>query len=347
MRATTDSGAAFVEVYRAAGEDVLAVAEAVETYVDEHLEPTLPAGIEATVWHNDAERYEERRNLLLSSGALGLLLVLAALALFLDLRVAAWVVVGMATSFIGALAAALLLDVSINTNTLFGFVVVVGLVVDDAIVVAEHVHAERLRGGSGEEAAVLGTRRIARPLVFAVLTTVAAFLPLLLLPGPVGELGRNIAFVPICVLVLSLIESLLILPRHLAHLPDPDQPAGNRAERFLSVVNSRVDRCPAPVRGRTARRRAACGHAPSRTGRRRLPGGGNRLRLARARRDHRVGLAAFAGRRHRDRPGGDGGRDAGRANGTDGRRHRGGGPAGHRDLVGVAPAGRGTLAGRH
>ena len=233
--------AAFVEVYRAAGEQVLAVAEAVEAYVDEHLEPTLPAGVEAVVWHNDAELYEERRNLLLKNGALGLLLVLAALALFLDLRVAAWVVVGMATSFIGALAAALLLDVPINMNTLFGFVVAVGLVVDDAIVVAEHVHAERLRGRSAEEAAILGTRRIARPLVFAVLTTVAAFVPLLLLPGPVGQLARDIAFVPISVLILSLIESLLILPRHLSHLPDPTRPAGNRVARFFSAVNSRVD----------------------------------------------------------------------------------------------------------
>ena len=234
--------AAFVEVYRVAGEDVLAIAEAVEAYVEERLEPALPAGVEATVWRNDAERYEERRNLLLENGALGLLLVLAALALFLDLRVAAWVVVGMAASFIGALAAVLLLDVSINTNTLFGFIVVVGLVVDDAVVVAEHVHAERLQGRPAEEAAILGTRRIARPLVFAVLTTVAAFLPLLLLPGPVGELGRNIAFVPIAVLVLSLIESLLVLPRHLAHLPDPALPAGNRAARFFSAVNSRADR---------------------------------------------------------------------------------------------------------
>ena len=234
--------AAFVEVYRAAGEQVLAVAEAVEAYVAEHLEPSLPAGVEATVWHNDADVYKERRNLLLENGALGLLLVLAALALFLHFRVAAWVVVGMAASFIGALAAALLLDISINTNTLFGFIVAVGLVVDDAIVVAEHVHAERLRGRSAEEAAILGTRRIARPLVFAVLTTVAAFVPLLLLPGPVGQLARDIAFVPIAVLVLSLIESLLILPRHLAHLPDPGQPAGNRAARVLAAVNSRADR---------------------------------------------------------------------------------------------------------
>ena len=234
--------AAFVEVYRVAGEQVLDVAEAVEAYVEDRLKPTLPAGVEATVWHNDAELYEERRDLLLKNGALGLLLVLVALALFLDLRVAAWVVVGMATSFIGALAVVLLLDVPINMNTLFGFVVAVGLVVDDAIVVAEHIHAERLRGRSAEEAAILGTRRIARPLVFAVLTTVAAFLPLLLLPGMVGELARDIALVPIAVLLLSLIESLLILPRHLAHLPDPAQRAGNRVTRLFSAVNSRADR---------------------------------------------------------------------------------------------------------
>lgn len=233
--------AAFVDVYRGAGEQVLAVAEAVESYVAEVLRPGLPTGVEVTVWRNDAELYEERRDVLLGNGALGLVLVLVTLGLFLDLRVAVWVVLGMATSFIGALAVALLLDVSLNMNTLFGFVVAVGLVVDDAVVVAEHVHAERLRGRSGEEAAILGARRVARPLVFAVLTTVAAFLPLMLLPGPVGEVGRDFAIIPISVLLLSLIESLLILPRHLAHLPDPASRPRNRAARLLSALNSRVD----------------------------------------------------------------------------------------------------------
>lgn len=233
--------AAFVEIQRVAGEQVLEVAEAVEAYVAERLAPTLPAGVGATVWRNDAELYEERRNVLLRNGVAGLLLVLVTLGLFLDLRVALWVVVGMATSFVGALAVALLLDVSLNMNTLFGFVVAVGIVVDDAVVVAEHVHAERLRGRSAEEASILGTRRIRRPLVFGVLTTVAAFLPLLLLPGPVGEVGRDFAIIPITVLVLSLIESLFILPRHLAHLPDPGKRPGNRVARFFSAVNSRVD----------------------------------------------------------------------------------------------------------
>ena len=234
--------AAFVEVYRAAGEQVIAVAEAVEAYVEQSLKAALPAGVAVEVWYNDAEVYRARRDLLLGNGVLGFLLVLVALTLFLEIRTAGWVVVGMIVSFVGALAVALSLDVSINTTSLVAFILAVGIVVDDAIVVADHVHAERLRGGSGTAAAIRGTRRIARPLVFAVLTTVAAFMPLLFVPGAVGGLVRDIPTILICVLVFSLIESLLVLPRHLAHLPEPGEPAANRVERFFSALQAGVDR---------------------------------------------------------------------------------------------------------
>ena len=234
--------AAFVEVYRAAGEQVIAVAEATEAYVEESLREALPAGVSVDVWYNDAEVYKSRRDLLVGNGVLGLLLVLVALTLFLEIRTAAWVVAGMTASFVGALALALPLDVSINTTSLVGFLLAVGIVVDDAVVVAEHVHAERARGGSGVAAAVLGARRIARPLVFAVLTTVVAFSPLLFLPGPIGRMVRDIPIILFAVLALSLVEALFVLPRHLAHLPDPGRPAGNRVERFFSGVQSRVDR---------------------------------------------------------------------------------------------------------
>ena len=234
--------AAFVEVYRNAGEQVIAVADAVERYAAEQLAPALPAGVAAAVWYNDAEIYRDRRDLLLENGALGLLLVLVALALFLQIRVAGWVVAGMAASFIGALAIAWLLDAAINTNSLFGFILAIGLVVDDAIVVAEHVHAERSLGGPAAGAAIRGTRRIARPLVFAVLTTIAAFTPLLFIPGPIGSLARDVPIILIAVLVISVIESLFILPRHLSHLPPPGARPANRVERFFVAVQSRVDR---------------------------------------------------------------------------------------------------------
>ena len=234
--------AAFVEVHRTAGEQVIAVADAVEEYVEEQLTAALPAGVAVEVWSNDAEVYRGRRDLLVGNGMLGLLLVLVALTLFLEIRTAGWVVTGMIASFAGALAVALVLDVSINTTSLFGFLLAVGIVVDDAIVVAERVHVERLRGRSGTAAAIRGTRRIARPLVFAVLTTVAAFLPLLFLPGPIGAIVRDIPIILIGVLIFSLIESLFVLPRHLAHLPDAGRTDATRMERLFSALQSRVDR---------------------------------------------------------------------------------------------------------
>ena len=186
--------AAFVEVYRAAGEQVLDVAAAVEEHLEQQVAPSLPAGVAADIWNNDAEVYEGRLALLLENGFLGLLLVLAALALFLEIRLALWVATGIGISFVGALGAALAFDVSINTISLFAFILGVGIVVDDAIVVAEHVHAERQKGTPGVEAAIRGARRIQRPVIFAVLTTVAAFCPLLFLPGADVHPGLTHAF---------------------------------------------------------------------------------------------------------------------------------------------------------
>ena len=225
--------AAFVDVHRSAGEQVLDVAAAVESYVEERLAPSLPSGVAVAVWSNDAEVYGDRFRILRENGLLGLVLVLVVLALFLEIRTAAWAVVGMAVSFAGALAAAWLLDVSLNTSTLLGFVLVIGMLVDDAVVVAEHVDAERSGGLPPMEAAITGARRIARPLVFAVLTPVVAFLPLLFVPGPAGRLMEGVAIILIAALVVSLIESLLVLPGHLARLSGPRRSPAHSGERVL------------------------------------------------------------------------------------------------------------------
>ena len=234
--------AAFVEVYRSSGEQVLDVVAAVEEHLDRQVNPSLPAGLAIDVWNNDADVYESRVELLLDNGLQGLVLVLLALALFLEIRLAIWVAAGIGISFVGALAVALSLDVSINTISLFAFVVALGIVVDDAIVVAENVHAERQKGTPGPLAAVRGVQRIKRPLIFSVLTTVGAFSPLLFLPGPIGAMMRPVSIILISVLLLSLIESLLILPSHLSHLPGPDWRPSNFVERFFRGVQSRVDR---------------------------------------------------------------------------------------------------------
>ena len=228
--------AAFVDVHRSAGEQVLDVAAAVATYVEERLAPSLPAGVAVAVWSNDADVYGDRFRILRDNGLLGLVLVLVVLALFLEIRTAAWAVAGIAVSFAGALAAAWLLDVSLNTSSLLGFILVVGMLVDDAVVVAEHVDAERSGGLPAMEAAITGARRIARPLVFAVMTTVVAFLPLLFVPGPAGRLMQGVAIILIAALVVSLVESLFVLPGHLARLPGPRPSPARSAQRILRAV---------------------------------------------------------------------------------------------------------------
>ncbi len=234
--------AVFVEVFRAEGEQVMDVAEAVHRHLDEVLIPSLPDGVGVTVWNDDSQTYAERMDLLIRNGAMGLVLVFVALALFLEIRIALWVVAGLLTSGIGALAVMLVLDLAINTISLFSFVLAVGIVVDDAIVVAEHIHYERMRGASGLVAAIRGTRRIKKALVFAVLTSVAAFTPLLFIPGGIGEVWTALPVIIIGMLLISLAESTLILPRHLSHLHGPDWTPRSRLDRFLAVIRGGVDR---------------------------------------------------------------------------------------------------------
>ena len=233
--------AVFVEVYRAVEEQVMDVATTVREHLANEVIPALPDGVGITIWNDESQAYEERAALLLKNGILGLLLVLIALSLFLEIRLALWVAVGLAVSGIGALAVMLVLDYAINTISLFSFVLAIGIVVDDAIVVSEHIQSERKRGTPGVAAAIRGTRRIKVPLTFAVLTTVAAFVPLLFIPGGVGEVWSALPVIMIAVLLVSLVESLLVLPNHLSHLHGPEWVPTNAFERFFTRLQGRVD----------------------------------------------------------------------------------------------------------
>lgn len=233
--------AALVEVYRAAGEKVLDVAGAVVDHLEREIVSSLPAGVGIAVWNNDAEIYGEQVQVLVKNGFLGLLLVFVALALFLNIRLALWVASGIAIAAIGALAVMLVLDVSINAISMFAFVLAIGIMVDDAIVVAEHVHLERQKGARGVIAAIRGAQKIKRPLIFAVLTSIAAFSPLLFLPGGFGEVMGAFPIIVISVLVLSLVESLLVLPNHLSHLPGPEWTPSNPLDRFFAWTQARVN----------------------------------------------------------------------------------------------------------
>ena len=234
--------AVFVEVYRAEGEQVMDVAEAVQEHIANVIAPSLPDGVGITIWNDDSQTYSERADILVRNGLMGILLVFISLALFLEIRLALWVVAGLVTSGIGALVVMLALDLAINTISLFAFVLAIGIIVDDAIVVAEHIHYERNRGVPGVAAAIRGTRRIKSALVFAVLTSVAAFTPLLFIPGGIGEVWGALPVIIIGMLLTSLAEALLILPNHLSHLHGPEWAPSNLVDRFFAGIRDFVDR---------------------------------------------------------------------------------------------------------
>ena len=209
-------------------------------YIDSEVVPSLPEGVGVQIWRDDSVDLRGRVNLLLENALLGLLLVFLALALFLQIRLAMWVAVGLAVAFAGTFLVMQLLGISISMFSLMAMVLALGIVVDDAIVVGENIYAERERGTEGLAAAVRGTQRIAGPVIFSVLTTVTAFSVLLTVPGPIGKIGLSIPIVVIAVLMLSLVESLLVLPNHLAHLPAPREPRW-RPGRMVRQAQRAVD----------------------------------------------------------------------------------------------------------
>ncbi len=178
----------------------------------------LPPGISAATYMDRSKLYDERLDLLMRNAGIGLVLVLVILGLFLEPRLAFWVTMGIPTSFLGSLILLPALGVSINMISLFAFIVTLGMVVDDAIVVGENTFRLRRQGMSPIKAAIVGTKQVATPVFFSVATTIAAFSPLLFVPGNRGKWMFGIPVVVILVLAISLTESFFVLPSHLAHL---------------------------------------------------------------------------------------------------------------------------------
>ncbi len=203
-----------VQVYRVADQNALEVADTVKLYIEE-IRPSLPEGIGIDFYRDRSRILRSRIDLLLRNMALGLILVSILLGLFLNLRLAFWVTLGIPISFAAAMLVLPRFDVSINMISLFAFITVLGIVVDDAIIVGENIFRQQEEGMAPLDGAIKGTLEVGRPVVFAVLTTVVAFWPLLLGSGTMGKIMRNIPIVVILVLMGSLVESLLILPAHL------------------------------------------------------------------------------------------------------------------------------------
>ncbi len=207
--------AAFVKVFRVARQDALNVARTVKQYVRRE-KNILPAGVSIATWQDQSEILRARIGLLTKNACFGLTLVFLCLMLFLNVRLAFWTTMGIPTSFLGAFWLLPKFGVSINMISLFAFIMSLGLVVDDAIVVGENIFALRQRGLSRIDAAIKGVKEMVAPVTLAVLTTIFAFVPMLFIPGIMGKIMRVIPIVVISVLLVSLIEALLILPAHLS-----------------------------------------------------------------------------------------------------------------------------------
>jgi len=205
-----------VDVYRVGDQTPISVADAVKEEVI-IINQELPPGIFLEKRRDRADIYRQRLHLLLKNGYLGLSLVFFLLALFLETRLAFWVSLGIPISFLGSFLMLPQIDISINMISMFAFIVTLGIVVDDAIVVGESIYQYRQDGYTWHKAAVKGTVDIAMPVTFSVLTNMVAFAPMFFIPGFLGKIFKTIPIVVICVFAISLIESLLILPAHLSH----------------------------------------------------------------------------------------------------------------------------------
>ena len=224
--------AALIEVHRIGKQSAIEVADQVHDYID-GVQAQLPEGVTISYWDDDSQIVKNRLGTLLRNAAQGGVLVLLLLTLFLRPAIAFWVFIGIPVSFMGAFFVMNLLGVSINVISLFGFILVLGIVVDDAIVTGENVYRHMRASETGLQAAINGTKEVSVPVTFGVLTTVAAFLPMAFVEGVRGAIFAQITLVVIPVLFFSLIESKFVLPAHLKHVKLPHQTSRhNRLEQW-------------------------------------------------------------------------------------------------------------------
>ena len=231
--------AVLVSVSRTGDERVLDIAKATEAYLED-FRTRVPEGISIDTWRNEHIYLRSRLDLLIKNGIMGFILVTLALVLSMNLQLALWTSLGLLVSFIGSFTVMALLGISIDMTSLFAFIIAIGIVVDDAIVIGENIYRERERGVPHVQAAVQGATRLCAPVTFAVFTTIAAFSPMLFVPGSTGKLMQPIPMVVITVLLFSLIESLFILPAHLSHMKRKTE--SGRIMKWLELVQSAITR---------------------------------------------------------------------------------------------------------
>lgn len=209
--------AVMLKVFREEEQTPTGISATVKDYVAQ-LSDRLPEGIYVATFDDRAEIYQDRIDLLLRNGFFGLILVMVCLGMFINARLAFWVMMGIPASFLGALFLMPVFDVSINMISLFAFIMALGIVVDDAIVIGENIYSKRTEGLPPVAAAIEGAREVAVPVVFSIVTNIVAFVPLLFLAGVMGKIMRIIPIVVCLAFLISLFEALFILPAHLAYI---------------------------------------------------------------------------------------------------------------------------------
>lgn len=244
--------AMLINVYRVGNEDTLKVADAAKKFVNEEAPRILPDGVELKVWQDDSTYLSGRMNLLAKNGIAGLLLVALVLTLFLRPSLAVLVALGIPVSFAGAIAMMPYTGISINMISLFAFILVLGIVVDDAIVVGENVYRRIRNGEDPKIAAPKGTHEVGIVVIFGVITTMVAFTPMLGLSGFSGKIWPNIPLIVIPTLMFSILQSKFILPAHLSYLRphDPERRIGpilRFQQKFANGLETIIERFYRPV----------------------------------------------------------------------------------------------------
>ncbi len=244
LRAHFDNNpAVIVQVSRVGSEDILAIAEQVKSYIDVK-GSSVPDGIALTIWKDEAQDLVDRLDALMKNARSGLLLVLIVLALFLRFRLALWVAAGLPITLLATVLTFPLFDISISTISIIACILVLGILVDDAIVVGERVYAHEQQGKDRITAAIAGTQEVSIPVIFGVLTTMATFIPIIAIPGEMAGFFQDLGYVVIIALFFSVIESQLILPSHLAHRSESIRKAGepNTLQRIQDRMSIWMDR---------------------------------------------------------------------------------------------------------
>lgn len=231
-----------IQVNSVGNQNDLQISQTVKDYIKQ-TEPSLPAEVKLAVWGDSSYYLNGRLELMLNNMMMGALLVFFILSIFLQLKLALWVIVGLFVCFLGALAVMPHVDVSINMISLFAFILVLGIVVDDAIIIGESVHNTVQMHGNTAQNVVRGAHQVAVPATFGVLTTIVAFIPMLMVPGASSPIWGSIGMVVILCLIFSLIESKWILPSHLvsrSHKVKNDAQGKTLLAKVRNAVNSKL-----------------------------------------------------------------------------------------------------------